>query len=63
MIGSQATKASLENPMVEPLAALRIQGNQAFAFFHGARGQDYVIPMIKEGGEWKVGSLGPAPTP
>jgi hypothetical protein len=59
----QAPKATLENNMVEPLAALRVNGSQAFAFYHGAGGKDYVIPMEKEGGEWKVGALSPQEAP
>jgi hypothetical protein len=62
-LGSQAPKAVLENPMIEPIAALRVEGTEAFAFFHGAGGQDYVMPMQKEGDEWKVGSLSPQETP
>jgi len=62
-LGKQAPKAVLENPMIEPIAVLRISGSQAYAFFHGAKGQDYVMPMEKEGSDWKVGALTPQEAP
>ncbi len=37
--------------------ALRVKGEQAFALYHGNDGNDYAMPMEKEGGRWKVGSL------
>lgn len=43
------------NTMTGPIDAFRInQGINGFAFYHGTRGQDYVIPLIKQDGEWKV---------
>jgi hypothetical protein len=37
--------------------ALRLQGGEAMAIYHGNDGKDWAMPMKKEGGEWKVGSL------
>lgn len=51
------------NPMVEPLAALRVNGIRAFAFFHGVEKRNFVIPMALENGQWKVAALGPQETP
>ncbi|HSS33910.1 MAG TPA: hypothetical protein VLL27_11575 [Solirubrobacterales bacterium] len=48
-----------ENPMVEPLAALRVNGNLAFAFFHGIEKRDFVVPMVREGSQWKLAALLP----
>lgn len=62
-IGKTAPQSILENPMTEPIAALRINGGEAFAFFHGTGGKDYVIPMEKENGEWKVSGLAPQGAP
>jgi hypothetical protein len=45
------------NTMTGPIDALRIKASQAFAFYHGTKGKDYVLPLIEEGGEWKVASL------
>jgi hypothetical protein len=62
-IGKTAPASVLENPMKEPIAALRIKGGEAFAFFHGKGGKDYVIPLEKEDGEWKVNALAPQGAP
>lgn len=40
--------------------ALRVRGERAFALFHGTDGVDYFVPLIEEGGEWKVGALAPS---
>jgi hypothetical protein len=45
------------NPMTGPIDVLRVGGNRGFALFHGTKGKDYVIPLLREGGEWKVASL------
>jgi hypothetical protein len=54
---SSAPESILANPMTEPIAALRVGGIRGFALFHGANGKDYVMPLLKEGSEWKVASL------
>jgi len=62
-IGKTAPESVLENPMTEPVAAMRISKGEAFAFFHGKGGKDYVIPLEKEGSEWKVNALAPQGAP
>jgi hypothetical protein len=45
----------LANTLTGPIDAFRInEGINGFAFFHGTGGKDFVIPLIKEGGEWKL---------
>jgi hypothetical protein len=51
---SQAARA---NTMTGPIDALRVEGDRAFALYHGKKGKDYVMAMKKEGDEWKVSSL------
>lgn len=52
---------------VAPVAALRIKkggtagGGAGFALFHGRDGRDYYIAMRLENGEWRIGTLTPAP--
>ncbi len=53
----KAPEATLEDTMTEPIAALRVNGSRAFAFYHGAGGKDYVVPLQKEGGGWKVAAI------
>ncbi len=59
-LGSQAERAPASvraNTMTGPIDAFRInQGINGFAFYHGTRGRDFVIPMIDQGG-WKVVAL------
>jgi hypothetical protein len=52
-----ATKEVRANTMTGSVAVLRVKGNKAFALYHGTQGKDYAIPMSKEAGIWKVGSV------
>jgi len=38
---------------------LRVQGNEVLAFYHAFGGDDYYMPMAREGGEWKVSLITP----
>jgi hypothetical protein len=49
--------------MTDGIASLRVEGDRGFALYHGAEGVDYFVPMVKEGGEWKVGALAPTEFP
>ncbi len=56
--GKKASQEALADTMDGGIGALRlIGGGQAFAFYHGTEGKDYLIPMEREGGEWKVAAL------
>lgn len=60
------SKGVRKNTLSGEIAALRVKGDQAFALYHGNDGSDYAVPMEKEDGVWKVGSLitiGLPPTP
>lgn len=60
------SKGVRKNTLSGEIAALRVRGDQAFALYHGNDGSDYAVPLEKEDGEWKVGSLitiGLPPTP
>ena len=45
------------------VAALRVKGNSAFALYRGPSASKYVMPMVKQGGAWKVGQLAPIAYP
>lgn len=47
------------NTLTEGVASLRVEGDRAFALYHGPKGVDYFVSMVKENGEWKVGALAP----
>jgi hypothetical protein len=52
-----STKEIRSDTMTGPIAALRIEGNNAFALYHGTKGVNYAMPMSKEGDQWKVDAL------
>lgn len=52
--------AALREVAVADVGALRVEGERAFVLFHGAQGVDYFMPMVREGGEWKVAALAPS---
>ena len=39
------------------VGAFRVEGDHGVVLYHGVRGHDYAIQMIREGGSWKVGAL------
>jgi|GEM_PF-5269289 len=47
---------SWDNTMTGPITSLRADG---VAIYHGTTGRDYAMPMLKEGGGWKVAAVGP----
>lgn len=61
---SASTPASARaNPLSGAIVALRIKGQSGFALFYGPHSQQYVMPMVNEGGAWKVGELAPIAYP
>jgi hypothetical protein len=59
----KASSAERADPLISGLAALRIKGKSAFALFHGANNNKYVMPMQNEDGAWKMTQLAPLPYP
>jgi hypothetical protein len=51
------SKAIRKNTLSGEIAALRVKEGQAYALYHGNDGNDYSMPMEKEGGSWKVGAI------
>ncbi len=45
------------------IVALRIKGDSAFALYRGSHNGKYVMPMLNEGGAWKVNQPAPLPYP
>lgn len=56
-LSAQLPASSRANPLVGAVAALRLEGDQAFALFRGPHDVKFFIPLAKEDGEWKVGAL------
>jgi hypothetical protein len=43
-----------KNVLVGSLAAFRVKGDKAFALFYGPHRQQFMMPMVREAGRWKV---------
>jgi hypothetical protein len=56
-----SSQRALEATAQADVGALRIEGDHGFVLYHGAGGEPYAMPMVLEGGAWKVGSLEGAP--
>lgn len=56
-------RSTRTNTLTDGIASLRVEGDRAFALYHGQHGVDYFVPMDRENGEWKVASLEPTPFP
>jgi hypothetical protein len=61
MAGTPASARA--NTLTNGIASLRLEGARGFELYHGADGIDYFVPMVKEGGKWKVGALAPSEFP
>ncbi len=55
--GKRLSAAARARTLPGPIDALRVKGDRGYAFYHGTRGKDYVIPLRKEKGEWKLDAL------
>ncbi|HTR75446.1 MAG TPA: hypothetical protein VMH33_09360 [Solirubrobacterales bacterium] len=51
------TKTIRRDTLKGSIGALRVEGDKAWALYHGTDGKDYAIPLEKEGGSWKIGSI------
>jgi hypothetical protein len=51
------------NPLTGPLVSLRVHGVNAFALFYGPGHQQYMVPMNREGGEWRPTQAAPIAYP
>jgi hypothetical protein len=52
-----STKGFRKDTLSGPIAAMRVEGNRAYALYHGNDGKDYLVPLKREAGNWKVDSL------
>lgn len=51
------SKEAREDRLSGPIPAMRVEGKKAFALFHGTDGKNWVMPLEKEGGKWRVAAL------
>jgi hypothetical protein len=57
-VTTQTPQADLDAAAKADVASLRVEGDRAFLLYRGAGGENYVMPMVREEGAWRVGSLG-----
>ena len=62
-ITEKAPEEEREDPFSGRLAAFRVKGEHAFALFYGPRQQQLMMPMVSEGGGWRMGMFAPVPYP
>ncbi len=48
-----------KNTMTGPIDSLRVEGGQGYAQYHGNDGRDWIVPMDRENGAWKVATASP----
>jgi hypothetical protein len=63
MLSRGVPQSALEEAAKADVGALRVEGEHAFLLYHGARGADYTMSMVREGGAWRVGALAGTPLP
>ncbi len=63
MLVARVLAAQRANPLSGTLAAFRVKGAKAFALFYGSHRQQYMMPMLSEGGAWRVNQIEPIPYP
>jgi hypothetical protein len=62
-LAAKIPAAARANPLGGSLTALRVKGEQAFALFYGPGEQQYMMPMVEEGGGWRVNQIEAVPWP
>jgi hypothetical protein len=53
-LSSGAGAAGLRGAAEVDVGSLRVQGGRGFLLYHGPRGVDFAMPVVLEGGEWRL---------
>jgi hypothetical protein len=56
-LSSGSSQQALRATAHADVGALRLEGDHGFVLYHGPGGAPYAMPMVLEGGVWKVGTL------
>jgi hypothetical protein len=56
--GSEAS-GDFVDTLAGSVGSLRVEGGQGYAQYHGNDGHDWVVPMDRESGKWKVAAAAP----
>lgn len=52
---------ALHKAAIADVGALRVEGDRGFILFRGPGGQKFFMPMVREGGHWKVAAVAASP--
>jgi hypothetical protein len=61
VLSAGVPSAALREAAIADVGGLRVEGDSAFLLFHGAYGESFFIPMVREGGDWKVAAIAASP--
>ena len=53
-VSKYGSKRERADVLSGPLAAFRVEGQKGFALFYGPARQQFMMPMVREAGDWKV---------
>ncbi len=53
-VSKYGSKRERADVLSGPLAAFRVKGQKGFALFYGPARQQFMMPMVREAGSWKV---------
>jgi hypothetical protein len=53
VLAALSKESDLGDPLIRSLLSLRVHGDNAFALFYGPGQQQYFVPLLREGGEWR----------
>jgi len=54
VVSKYGSKGERADVLIGSLAAFRVKGEKGFALFYGPHRQQFMMPMVHEGGRWKV---------
>jgi hypothetical protein len=56
-LSKDVPQRALDDAAVADVGSLRADDNRGFILYHGAQRADYAMPMVTEGGAWKVSAM------
>jgi len=63
MLSARAGQRTLVEAARADVGSLRLEGRRGYLLYRGAGGRPYVMPVLGEGGTWKVSGLDGSPLP
>lgn len=63
VLSEKTSDEALREGAQADVGSLRAQGGRGFLLYHGARGVDYAMAVVEEGGEWKLATPEATPLP